>query len=250
MISTIETRESQLRNGYFQSGTGPLEILILGSCRTLAYLNYLIRYNESKNQMTIRRIDPCDWHWNEQGQPAYVEEVLTRCEADERILSVLRSCDIFIHEHIASYGMFNTSRDAEKNIYQYGMAAPIDISIPNWHDHFILWNDFADFNAATDDWSKKGEAEIEKFCNVARMSSFPEMGDYVRDNWRTIRFFWRPNHVSAAFTSKIFELMNKKFLYLDIDGWMWDAIRAEDQFRDPHTEVHARDREAYGITWQ
>src|SRR4029077_13131091 len=100
MITTIETKDEQLRNGYFQRGTGPTEILILGSCRTLPYLSYLIRWNESggNNQFTIRRIDPCDWT---------VSGVdINSLETDERILSVLRSTRIFIHEHLESYGMF------------------------------------------------------------------------------------------------------------------------------------------------
>lgn len=242
MISTIETKEAQLKNGFYQSGTGPQQILILGSCRTIPYLSYLMRYNEGKNQFTIRRIDPCDWT---------VENVdLTTLEKDERILSVLKSADIFIHEHLESYGIFNTAALSEKHIYQFGMNPQTDISIPNFHDHFILEKDYESCGIKTpEDYVAKGEAEIEKFCNVCKRTSFPEMADHFRENWRTTRFFWRPNHTSNVFTLYIFRLMNDKFLHLDLTDEFWAGAATEDLFRDPHTEVTQRDREAYQIKW-
>lgn len=244
MISTIETKEAQLKDGYYQSGSGSEQILILGSCRTIPYLSYLVRWNDSggNNRFTIRRIDPCDWA---------VENVdLKPLENDERILSVLKSCDIFIHEHLANYEMFNTTRDSEKNIYQFGMNPRLDISIPNFHDHFILENDYASCGIATpSDYIERGMAEIEKFCEVCRLSSFPEFADHFRNNWRTIRFFWRPNHVSSAFSLYIFRVMNTKFLHLDLTDEFWGVTGQEDLYRNPHTEVTQQDREAYGITW-
>lgn len=242
MISTIETKEAQLANGYYQSGTGPQQILILGSCRTIPYLSYLMRYNEGKNQFTIRRIDPCDWT---------VENVdLTTLEKDGRILSVLKSCDIFIHEHLESYGMFNTATLSEKNIYQFGMNPEMDISIPNFHDHMVLENDYTAYGVPIpDDYVTRGGFEIEKFCNVCKRTSFPEMADYFLSNWRTTRFFWRPNHTSAAFTLYIFRLMNDKFLHLDLTDEFWAGAVTEDLFREPCTQVTERDRSAYSITW-
>lgn len=251
MIDTILTRRAQIQNGYFQSGSGPTEILIVGSCRTIAFLNYLIRWNdgEGKNQFTIRRIDPCDWHFNEQGEMIDIRPALATAETDPRILSVLKSSTIFLHEHFANYDIFNTDRSAERHIYQLGVNAATDISIPNWHDTFVLYNDFMDFNAMTPDWTEKGEAAIQKVCDLCQLTSFPEMGDYIRDNWRKIRFFWRPNHTSKHFTLKIFELMNEKFLHLPLSDEFWNGARQEDLFQFPNTAVTDHDREAYGLTW-
>ncbi len=195
MISTVQTREAQLRDGYFQSGSGPEMIFILGSCRTLAFLNYLIRWNdgEGHNRFTIRRIDPCDCHWDISGNMVDVEPILENMKMDERVLSTLRNTFIFIHEHFGNYGMFNTSREADLNIYQFGMNAMTDISIPNWHDVFVLYQDFMDFNAMTDHWSRDGEAAIQRVIDLCALTSFPEMGDYIKENWRNIRFFWRSN---------------------------------------------------------
>lgn len=243
MISTLEAKEAQLRNGYYQSGAGPEQILIVGSCRTLAYLSYLMRWNEGKNQFTIRRIDPCDW--------AVSNVDLASLENDERILSAIKSTGIFIHEHLENYGMFNTSHGADNSIYQFGMNAPVDICIPNFHDRFALFNDYADCGlVAPDDYVERGETAIEQFCNLCALTSFPEMGDYFRTHWRTTRFFWRPNHVSAAFTLYIFRLMNDKFLDLALTDEFWVGARQEDLFRAPNTSVTQRDIDGYNLLWK
>ena len=234
MIDTIQTKAQQLTRGYFQSGTGEKEILIIGSCRTVPILNYLVNGNDGS--LTIRRIDPCDW--------AFDGYDLTTIETDQRVLDVIESCDIFIHEYLINYGMFNTANYG-KSIYQYGMKAPVNISIPNFNDHLILENDYVAYGAAIpDDYIEKGEAEIEKFCSHCDISSFPEFTQVFRDTWRSIRYFWRPNHVSAAFTKAIFKLMNEKFLHLPIGD-----VTDEDLFKEPHTSVTQRDREGYKLLW-
>lgn len=243
MIGTIESKEQQLINGYFQTGTGPQEILILGSCRTLAFLSYLKRWNDKENQFTIRRIDPCDW--------AVSGVDITSLETDERILSVFKSTSIFIHEYLENYGMCNTSREAEKNVYKFGMRPLIDISIPNWHDRMILANDYIDYGALTPEgYVAIGESEVESFCNLCALTSFPEMGDYFRNNWRTTRFFWRPNHTSAAFTLYIFGRMNKRFLHLPLTDEFWAGAETEDLFKSPCTQVTQQDIDAYKLQWK
>src|SRR6185369_1572662 len=107
MISTIESKQQQLINGFYQTGTGNEQILLLGSCRTLPYLSYLKRWNDTNgDRFTIRRMDACDWT---------VSGVdIASLETDERILKVIASTNIFIHEHLESYGMLNTIRAWDK----------------------------------------------------------------------------------------------------------------------------------------
>jgi hypothetical protein len=243
MISTIESKQQQLINGFFERGTGAEKILILGSCRTLPYLSYLIRWNESNgDRFTIRRIDPCDWT---------VENVdIETCERDERIQRVISSTNIFIHEHLESYSMFNTSKETPKNIYQLGMNPLIDIAIPNFHDRFALENDWVDCGMQTpDNYIEHGEAAMEGFCEICKLSSFPEMGDYFRESWRSIRFFWRPNHISAAFSMYIFRRINSRFLHLKLTDEFIEAAKQEDLFKTPCTQPTQRDREAYRLQW-
>ena len=244
MISTIESKQQQLINGFYQTGTGPQQILILGSCRTLPYLSYLKRWNDTNgDKFTIRRIDVCDWT---------VSGIdIASLETDERVLKVLASTKIFIHEHLESYGMFNTVRAWDKNIYTFGMNPELEIAIPNFHDHFILENDYSSCGLPTpDDYLVRGEAEVVKFCEVCELSSFPEMASYFRDKWRQIRFFWRPNHTSAAFTMYIFRRMNSRFLNLKLTDEFLETIKTEDLFQNPHTDVTQRDIDGYRLEWR
>ena len=57
MIGTADTKAQQLTSrGYWESGSGPEKVLIVGSCRSIAYLNYLARYNAGTNRYTLRFI--------------------------------------------------------------------------------------------------------------------------------------------------------------------------------------------------
>ena len=244
MISTIESKQQQLINGFFQRGTGREQILILGSCRTLPYLSYLIRWNESNgDRFTIRRIDPCDWT---------VSGVdIDSLETDERILSAFRTSRIFIHEHFQNYGFLNTDKECTKNIWQFGMNPKMDIAIPNFHDVFLFEGDYQSCGLSVpDDYIQRGEEAIEKFCRVCELSSFPEMSGYFREHWREIRFFWRPNHVSSVFSMYIFKRMNSRFFNLRLSEDFINVAAQEDLFREPHTQVTQRDIEGYNLEWR
>jgi hypothetical protein len=250
MITTIDIKQ-KLRD-VFEIGNGSTNILVLGSCRCVPYINYLDRYNRTNGEpFKLFAIEPNNYHWNEHEQEVSLDEELTKLETSERILGIIQEADIFIHEHYSHFQIFNTAKDAPKNIYQFGMFANMDIAIPNFHDHFILENDYAACGlSAPDNYIEHGEAEIEKFCAVCRLSSFPEMADYFRDNWRSIRFFYRPNHVSAVFTMYIFRRMNSRFLNLTLSEEFWNGAKQEDLFRDPHTGVTERDIKGYRLQWR
>ena len=251
MITTIDIKQ-KLRD-VFEIGNGEKNILILGSCRCVPYLNYLSRWNRSwgPEPWKIFAIEPNNYHWDQHGGDANIEEELAKLETNERVLSILESTDIFIHEHYESFGMFNTDTDAKKNIYQFGMKAKMDIAIPNFHDRFVLENDYGACGLPTpDNYIERGESAIEGFCDVCQMSSFPEMSEYFRENWRSIRFFWRPNHISAAFSIYIFRRMNSRFLNLTLTDEFWNGAKQEDLFKEPHTQVTQRDIDGYRLQWR
>lgn len=266
MITTAELQTTILT---LESAGEPQEtILIVGSCRCVAFINYLNRYNESAGKpFRIHAIEPF----------TFSEAQREQMETDERVLGIIRATTIFIHEHYGNFGMFNTSRTIKeafatakngdeffipagvydtsneipvKNIYQFGMAPRLDISIPNFHDVMVLENDYAAYGQPTpENYVELGEAAVKKFCNLCLLTSFPEMFLHFWQNWRTTRFFYRPNHTSSAFTLYIFKLMEEKFLKLGLTDDFWQGASTEDLFRDPHTEVTENDRKAYGITW-
>lgn len=249
MIDTVNTQAAHYIDGCWTTGTGEQVIVVLGSCRVLPYVNYFNRLN-TDNKYTICLINLVNFAFNESGNQVDPKMFTEQFENKTILLDMIKRCRWFIHEHAENFQFLNTSREADKNIYQYGMNAQVDISVPNFNDHMILANDYVDYGATTpDDYVERGEAEVEKFCNICTLTSFPEMADYFRDNWRTIRFFYRPNHISSAFTLYIFRKMNEKFLHLDLTDEFWGAAGQEDLYCNPHTEVTDRDRKEYDIKW-
>lgn len=264
MIGTNETKQAQLVNGFYQTGTGPRKILILGCCRTMAYLNYLERWNtENGNQLTIYRIDPCDWNWGMNGELVDLQAALDACKRDERVLSIIRSADVFIHEYFRYYGMFNTDRNQPDNIYSFGLNPAQDICLPNFHDRFVLLQEYVNFDAEIRDEINrdgvtpavlltvklKGMNALAGFHDICQKTSFPEFGELFLKNWTHIRYFWTGNHVSKHFTLPLYEMMNEKFLKLSMSGYYLNAIAQEDQFEKPNTRVTKYDIEMHNLTW-
>lgn len=236
MINTVDTKREQLRNGCFEVGNGPEKILIIGSCRSVPYVEYLKQANDGR--FTIRYIDPFNWHWNERDEFIDFEAKINSLEADPRILEILRSTNIYIHEHYDSFGMFNSSLNNPKNIYQFGLNPRLDICIPNFNDVMVLGHT-----------KEEGESALEKFYGICRQTSFPEMEECFRANWRTTRFFWTHNHVSRHFTLFIFRLLNVKFLHLDLSDAFWSRIDPLDLFENTPGAVTQSDRDNHQLQW-
>lgn len=226
-------------------------VLILGSCRVVPYLNYFDQANAvCGNRFKIYCIDPINYQVDAGGNRLDTAGLLKALETDERFLSILRSVTIFVHEGLSSFGILNTL-DSDRNIYSFGMAPVHDINIPNFHDVFILFNDFAVFNPefrgelTHDDQLRvvhEGDRHILRFCGICLQSSFPEFSDWFIANYLERRLFHSFNHVSAAFTLEIFRLMNEKFLKLELDANYWQQIGATDMYSNVSTPVSDLDR--------
>lgn len=229
-------------------------ILILGSCRVVPYLNYLAQYNITTGRNTLRIfcIDPVNYMVDSAGQHLDTAGLLKALETDEHFLSILKETTIFIHEHLQSFGILNTAPDAETNIYQFGMAPKTDVLCPNFHDVFLLVEDFKAIDpkyqgrelTAEDEKAiyDAGNAHIERFCGICEKSSFPEFAQWFRDNYLERRLFHSFNHVSSAFTLEIFRLINEKFLHLPLDGNFWNHIGQQDIYANVQTPVTDLDR--------
>lgn len=232
MINTIETKEQQLQNGYYQIGTGSETVLILGSCRAVPYITYLNDLNKS-NRFTICFIDPMNWCWDMQGNRVNYEAKLKEQESNLYLLEMLGKVDIFIHEHYANAEMFNVSKHSNKNIHQFGLNHKMDIELPNFNDIFILTREIVSFDMsirkmAIQDYNVIGKlsgctlAEIEnvrrknldKFYDICSKTSFPEFAEIFASQYKDVRYFWTFNHVSKMYTQTLFRMMNEKYLKL------------------------------------
>lgn len=249
MFDTVNTQPAHYTNGCFRAGSGPHVIIVHGSCRIMPYVNYFHRLN-SDGRFTICVIDIVNFAIDPQGKPLNAEVFTQQFESNPILLDMVKRCRWFVHEHAENFGIFNTAKTAPKNIYQLGLQPELDISIPNFNDRFILEHDYTSCGMPIpEDYVAHGESEVLEFCKICEMSSFPEMAEYFRENWRTTRFFWRPNHVSAAFSMYVFKRMAEKFLILSLSNDFLVAAGQEDLFREPHTDVTQRDIDGYKLKW-
>lgn len=270
MVNTINTKKEQLRNGYFSIGTGNEVVLIVGSCRSVPYMNYFTAFNdENDNRFTINFIDPFYHNWNEKDERVNYEEALNNCENNEKLLNMLSTVDIFIHEYYNNAGMFNCDKNAYKNLYQFRLNPKIDICIPNYNDVFVLFGDIVTFDVemrkkAMQDYNTIGKLSEEvqheifqlsqnnlnKFYDICLKSDFPEMKEFFQRNMQNKRMFFTYNHVSKEFTYFIFVRLLKRFLDIDLsEQFIRQIYQMPDMFANNYTYLTQFDLKWYGFNW-
>lgn len=270
MFNTVNTKRAQLERGYFKIGTGKTNILIIGSCRSVPYINYLYKWNtENGDVYSISFIDPFNWNYDLNDNRTDFEKVITLLEKDERILALLNSTDVCVHEYYRNFGMFNFDKTCEKNIYQFGFTPIIDVCIPSFNDIFILAGDIVTFDTeirkkAIQDFNVTGQLSaqtqkeifdlsqrnINKFYEVCRKSDIPEMEEYFKDNLQRKRLFWSYNHISTAFSWFIFACLCKRYLSISLENIFLQQIYAmPDMFANNYTHLTEYDVAFYGFDW-
>ncbi len=269
MISTYDIKQQQFSVFRVGNPNSKDVILIIGSCRSVPYLNYLNEYNKTIGEKyLIYFLDPFNFHWDESDKLTDMEAVINSLETDKNILEIFKSAKIFIHEYYANFGMFNCDKKAEKNIYQFGMNPEKDICIPNFHDCFILFNDFfnldadfklkaiADYNEignlseeTLENIYRQGKKNIDKFVSNCLKTDFPEMASEFHSSWQQERFFCSFNHISGNYSMFIFKLMNEKFLKFDLRHEFISKIEKLDLFGNTSTPLCEHDLFARNIVW-
>lgn len=253
MINTIETKDQQLKYGYYKIGEGAENMLILGSCRAVPYLTYFNDWNKIHNRFTIYFIDPFNWCWDMDGKRVDYDAKLAECEKNTNISDMLSKIDIFIHEHYVNAGMFNVSKFCQKNIFNYGLNPKLDIELPNYNDIFVLTREIVSFDMAIrkmaiQDYNVIGklsestlieiekirQKNLQKFYDICSKTSFPEFAEIFATQYKDERFFWTFNHVSRKFNVTLFKMMCSKYLGIDLTGY---AITKEDMFANNYTHL-------------
>ena len=266
MFNTIDTKIEQLRTGFTRSGFGPKTVLLVGSCRSVPYFNYLTDVNRD-GALSIYFIDPFYWNWDAQERRVNFEDSLRSLEQHAGLRSLFAAAEWFVHEHYENFGFFNTDRACAKQIYQFGLNPAQDLCIPNFNNLFVLFQDLVNFHHElrprahgdlTNDGrlspevqhaiAKRGQEDIAKFLEICRLSSFPEFGDRFRDNWTKTRYWWTCNHVTSAFTVSVFELVAQR-LGLVVTPELRAKWLAQDPYASHFTPVTQYDRDNYGVSW-
>lgn len=254
MINTINIKAKRF-DGLFQCGNPDSKevLLMVGSCRGVPHLNFLNAANGGR--FKIYYVDPHDFHWDKQDNLVDLYATIDTVAKDERVLDIFRSATVFIHEHYSNYGCFNTNRAAPGNIYEHGMAAPVDICLPNFHSKFILFQEILDQNpdlkGDLDRTREIGLNSIAVFKEMCGRTSFPEFADYFEANMRRVRMFFSNNHVSHHFTIPLFRMMNEKFLHFPVDQEFYDGLYQTPDMYSNHGVVPLtqQDVDAHGWQW-
>lgn len=267
MINTLQIKQAQLRDGFFTTGSGSEVILVMGSCRVVNYVSYLESWNNlNGNRFTIHSLDPFNHNWNEKDERVDYGEALLKLETDEKLLSMFKSVNIFVHEFYKNGGLFNCDNDGDKAIYDFGMNPAIDICLPNLNDCFMLGADIVNFDAdarkmATQDYNVMEKLSTEtiehiraisalnlgKFLTVCHKSNVPEMSKFFLKNHFDKRLYWSYNHTTELFTWNVFLFINEKFLHLDLSNF---PTEFEDIFRHGiNTPLTDFDVEYLGYNW-
>lgn len=255
IYNTQNTKSEQLAKGWTRSGTGPRVVLVQGSCRSVPYFNFFIDCN-ADNAMSVYFIDP--FYYTDAEREAQKHNAGLR--------SLLSSVEWFVHEHFENFGTFNTVRAGE-NIYDLGLKPARDLSVPNYHNHFILFQDIVDFHHEVKPQARKdlvqghrlndtlqkcivdlGLQDVDKFCRVCELSSVPQFGTQFRSTWMKTRYFWTCNHVTANFTTTIFADLARQ-LGLSVPDPLWAKWRADDPYSSHFTPITKYDVEHYGVCW-
>lgn len=266
MFTTVDTKSTQLRNGFTRSGTGSKTVLVVGSCRVIPHFNFLSDVNPN-NSLSIYFIDPFYWNYDEKDNRVDLFDNLHRLEQHPQVLEVIKNAEWFVHEHYANYEMFNTDKSRDKTIYQFGMSPKIDLCIPNYNDLFILFQEIVNYHhefrpAARREliengklseglqrsMAEYGRSEISKFIAICGLSSFPKFAKFFQDNWTKTRLFWTMNHVTANFTIELFELIAKR-LGLVTTPELKAKWHKEDPYTIPVTRPTQYDVDNYGLSW-
>lgn len=267
MIDTLNSKAAHYVHGCHTLGSGPEVVTILGSCRVVPYMNYFEQLN-SANRFTIHLIDVVHFYGDEFGKRVDAADFVTRFETNEFLIDAIKKTKWFIHEHTVNFGMFNTASTAEKNIYHFGMNPESDISIPNFNDIFILFQELVNLDANVGQWARSDVASkgtisrefvesvkqgglfrIGEFLEICELTSLPEMADLFRLTWRTERYWWTGNHISNKFTIAVFRMMNEKFLHIQIPDKFWGWCDKYDAYCSPRSPITKWDVMAYGLNW-
>lgn len=235
-----------------------VHVLIVGSCRALPYLNYMLAYNRAakRNVFHAGYVNPADLRTTTDHKPQDHLAAADRLLSTPSVKKFLSGVEVLLCEHVENYGALNT---CERSVGVRGhLPAHTKVStIPNWNAMGVLRDDIyaleghehGPSGVGPDVQMKRAKASIEKFYRHCAMSAFPEMALAFDAAWKDERWFWTHNHVARPFTEFIF---SQWLLKMGLDPLPSDALawtREFDLFSTPSTRVCGQDVAVLGLRW-
>ena len=230
---------------------GSTTVVIIGSCRVVPFLNYLRLWNAlNENKLHIICLNPIEM-WAGVGTEV-IDGVNQKLQNYQ-----LGDVDYLICEHLQDCGMINTVRTSSQNVYEsLGCRPKVEIRLPNWNDMHIFDQEALVHSGANGEYSHLSFDEKvvfirdqtimhkKRFLSHCSRSSFPDLAEWVAENWSTIRMGWTSNHPSLALLWKLFEPIAEA-MQLPLDSrFRQSALYNNDTYKSTGFELTPVDKQA------
>lgn len=227
-----------------------VQVLIVGSCRALPYLNYLLAYNRAakRNVFYTGYINPADLRTTTDHKPQDPLQAAERLLATPSVKKFLSGVEVLLCEHVENYGVLNTC-ERSVGVRAHLHAHTKTFMIPNWNAMGVLRDDILALGGNPEHQREVAKASLEKFYRHCALSTFPEMAIAFDAAWKDERWFWTHNHIARPFTEFIF---SQWLLKMGLDQLPSDALawtRSFDLFATPCTQVCQQDVDVLGLRW-
>jgi hypothetical protein len=202
--------------------SGDKNILFIGSCRIIHYLNCFM-HQEQFNHFNI-----CAIMVHSNINKHFKTEILNENEIKKQI----DKTDIFIHEHIENYDFLNTNKKMDKNFYIYKNSFIIDITLPNYpnlqlcldtmlRSNVIILNNYIDFLNNELSHQQFNQIIINKFnfcvnkyIDIFKYVNMEDMVLFFNEHHKKHKLFHTINHISNVLAFAIYQVILKKYFNL------------------------------------
>ena len=235
-------------------------ILLLGSCRMTAYLNYLIHHELFGNKYNYL----CALvHIPE------IKELTLDIIHNEELKSQIYKSKILIAEYMKKYHFFNTESHNEKSIFKIYDSFTYKIILPNWYDICLYTKDLIyyrnikneflqllhneinlqEFTSILQECQKK---ELERHIGVLNKAQFSELITYTNSNVKRIRLANSINHPANIYLIEVYRLIIEKFFEKSLYYLPQSVIDLNNQYQflqsfDHDTKLTYYDKVCLGI---
>jgi len=249
--TTSDLRSCYERNDFsFGNPTSLFVVCFIGSCRVLPLLDYFRAYNSLNGEpFELLCFNPVEM-WK--GPGTDIGEIVTEKFKDFRFPRV----DVLICESLITCGSLNTVDSQPLNVFStLGCAPEALLRIPNWHGMFLYDKEVKMFNTTYASMSREQRIESlrtfmllykTQFLKRCARSSFPELEQWVDDNWLTTRMGSASEHPGGALTWKFFELITAAMGIQITQALKDHPFCSKGYFDNSDTVLDEIDREANG----
>jgi hypothetical protein len=233
MLVTYLEIDSKNKNGNIMivDNNAKINILLIGSCRITAYLNYFLNdenFGKKYNYVCILVFLPT------------MIELSMNIMGNDRMKQIIRNSGILIREYIINYNYFNTVRTQECNIYKIKDSFEYDVLLPNYdvviyardimmydEDMKTTFNSYINNDVSLDSLSEKMQLkhkkELEKYYNIISKTDVPELKVFVQNNVYNKRIGCTLNHPTNALSLEVYRLILKNKFNKEIPASVIDV---------------------------